>query len=200
MMIKGKGWSTWSSWSSCSTTCGRGQRQRQRSCSTLTRRSQMTDVHLGRRSEPVLGHIVGVRCEGDNSQGESCQLSDCRAPPRPSRISEIQALILGNILLGLIGGLISGISGIFRPIQEQSSTTPPPVVEDTEEGQCTFSCKDWPYAQCEVNIPTEANHTTLPCPQVKLTKTNGFWHAASCLNPYYDTGTGTMVKYKNYPE
>jgi len=164
----GRGWSRWSSWTSCSATCGKGQRQRERICSTLLRRSGRTDVLLGRRSEPVLGHLVGVRCDGVNIQREPCQLSDCRPPSRPS----------------LIGGLISGISGIFGPVPDQTSTTPPSTGEGLEEGECKHSCTDWPYAQCEV----------------KLTKANGFWHSASCLNPYYDTGTGTMVKYKNYPE
>jgi len=164
----GKGWSNWSSWSSCSTTCGTGQKQRERSCSALSRESHTDEVPLGRRSEPVLGHQVGVMCLGDRIQKDPCQISDCRTRPHP----------------GLIGGLISGISGIFAPIPGPSSTTSAPIVEDLEDGQCTYSCQDWPYAQCEV----------------KLTRPNGFWQRASCLNPYYDTGSGSMIKFKNYPE
>ena len=51
---------------------------------------------------------------------------------------------------GLIGGLISGISGIFGPISAQSSTTVPPNFSNLDDGQCTYNCQDWPYAQCEV--------------------------------------------------
>merc|ERR1719483_767550 len=164
----GDGWSEWTSWSSCSATCGEGKRSRQRSCSTLSRQGSINEVPLGRRSEPVLGHKVGVTCYGDKIQRETCQGSNCPTRPRP----------------GLIGGIISGISGIFAPIQPIATTTKSPNVEYLEDGQCDYKCENWPYAQCEV----------------KLTRNNGFWQRASCLNPYYDTGSGAMITYTNYPE
>jgi len=134
----------------------------------LSREANTNEVPLGRRSEPVLGHKVGVTCDGDRIEREMCQVSDCQTRPRP----------------GLIGGLISGISNIFAPTPAPATTTESPDVEDLEDGECTYNCQNWPYAQCEV----------------KLTRKNGFWQRASCLNPYYDTGSGVMITYKNYPE
>ena len=60
-------------------------------------------------------------------------------------------------------------------------------VVEVEGGTCLYSCGGWPYhRQCGV----------------KMTTTDGFWHKATCLNPYSPAldSRGEIAKYSNYPE
>ena len=90
----GRGWTDWAEWSDCSSSCGPGQRVRQRSCSSL-------GAGQTRASEPVLGHQVlnqdhrvsavlqvGAGCDGERVEREVCRGPPC--PPRPPSIIGIK--------------------------------------------------------------------------------------------------------------
>ena len=61
----------------------------------------------------------------------------------------------------MIGGLISGISGILLGPAMVAAPTHAHT-ELLEEGSCRYTCTGWPFAQCEVPfiypVPTRALH------------------------------------------
>ena len=55
-----------------------------------------------------------------------------------------------QVSVWMIGGLISGISGILLGPAMVAPVPTPAHTELLEEGSCRYTCTGWPFAQCEV--------------------------------------------------
>ena len=101
------------------------------------------------------------------------------------------------------GDLWTGISHGLSILVPQAH--PPPsglTSHQTEAGTCEYDCGGWPHHQCQVTCPHvsgyQASHVCLV--QVKLTRADGSWQAATCLSPFHVAAGGAVVQISNYPE